>query len=66
MGEYEECFSNWKISGEHGGFGENKDKNSDAEDPEPPKLFSDFVTTNSLLYLHEFDYQFPDVLYPLQ
>ena len=56
--EYERSFSNWKISGEHGGFGE---ANTDV--PPKRKSFSEFTLgINSLLYLHEFVFQFPDVL----
>ena len=50
--EYERYFNKWKVSGNHGGFGKAG----------VPKPFSDFTTVNSLLYLHEFVYQFPDVL----
>ena len=55
--EYEKSFKAWKLSGNHGGFGE---KNTDVGEPKPFKNFINNV--NSLLYLHEFVYQFPDVL----
>ena len=49
--EYEVCLNNWKLSGNHGGFGD-----------EGRKPFSDFIqNVNSLLYLHEFVYSFPNV-----
>ena len=62
--EYEKCFNNWKLSGNHRGFGENGEEGEGEGEGEPPELkpFSDFTYVNSLLYLHKFVYQFPDVL----
>ena len=57
MREYKRCFNSWKLSGNHGAFDENPD--SVAGEPKP---FSDFASSNSRLYMHEFVYQFPDVL----
>ena len=55
--KYEKSFKAWKLLGNHGGFGEN---NTDVGEPKPFKNFINGV--NSLLYLHEFGYQFPAVL----
>ena len=55
----EYCFNNWKISGNHGAFNDNKENKEDAEAPKP---FADFAGSNqSLRCLHEFVYQFPDI-----
>ena len=51
--EYEVCFNNWKLSGNHGNFGESRDSRLP---------FADFIqNNNSLLYLHEFVYQYPNI-----
>ena len=56
--EYKRAFKNWKISGYHGGF-DDKVEESQLE----PQPFCNFVGgINSLLYLHKFVYQFPNVL----
>ena len=57
--EYDACFFNWKKSGHHGDFPEEPDAV-----PGSVKLpFEEFVRgNNSLLYLHEFVFSFPDVL----
>ena len=53
--DYEKCFNNWKLSGNHGAFGE-----TDTTKERIP--FSQFIMNNhSLLYLHEFVYQFPNI-----
>ena len=53
VNDYEICFINWKKSGNHGSFGET-------DDPRLP--FSNFIqNNNSLLYLHEYVYQFPHI-----
>jgi len=52
----EYCFNNWKLSGNHGGFGEVGDEDISS------KPFADFIQSNtSLLYLHEFVYQYPNI-----
>ena len=53
--DYETAFANWKLSGNHGSFGE--------VDPSKASLpFSNFIKNNhSLFYLHEFTSSFPDV-----
>ena len=57
IGKYEKAFKNWKISGYHAGFGEEQQKEVELQP------FCKFVGgINSLLYLHEFVYQFPPVL----
>ena len=54
--EYEYCFNNWKLSGNHGAFGEVEDEDTSR------KPFADFILNNtSLLYLHEFVYQYPNI-----
>lgn len=51
--EYENSFYNWKLLANHGGFGE--------ANPTEQKPFSDFIPNNqSLLYLREFVYRFPN------
>jgi len=54
--EYEYCFNNWKLSGNHGAFGEVGNEDTSR------KPFADFIQSNtSLLYLHEFVYQYPNI-----
>ena len=57
--EYDRCFHNWKLSGHHGEFPDDPDAR-----PGTVKLpFEDFVAgNNSLLYMHEFVFAFPEVL----
>ena len=53
--EYEQCFYNWKLSGNHGEFGDTA-----GIDQRIP--FENFIqNNNSLLYLHEFVYQYPNI-----
>ena len=57
--EYDICFKNWKISGFHGDIPSNlHDMTESADLP-----FTDFVKSNtSVLYMHQYVYQHPDIL----
>ena len=53
--DYDTIFQKWKFSGNHGEFGEITAET---------KLFSNFISgAKIMLYLHQFVYQFPDILY---
>ena len=54
--DYEYCFNNWKLSGNHSAFGE-----VDESKPELP--FANFINNNqSLLYLHDHAYLHPNIM----
>ena len=57
--EYDICFKNWKLSGFHGNIPTNvTDMTSTADKP-----FDEFSQKNKcVLYLHQFVYQFPNIL----
>ena len=57
--EYDRCFHNWKLSGHHGDFPDEPGAvPNSAKQP-----FEDYILGNkSLLYMHEFIFQFPDIL----
>ena len=53
--DYDTIFQKWKLSRNHGEFGEITAET---------KLFSNFISgAKIMLYLHQFVYQFPDILY---
>ena len=57
--EYDQAFKNWKVSGFHGDIPTDLHEMTEVCD----KPFSDFSKSNtSILYMHQFVYQFPDVL----
>jgi hypothetical protein len=57
--EYDICFKNWKLSGFHGDIPTDVQDMTEAAD----KPFSDFANKNiSVQYMHQFVYQFPDIL----
>ena len=59
--EYDIAFKHWKISGFHGDIPVDMDLIELTEIAEKP--YSDFIKKNtSLLYMHQFVYQFPDIL----
>ena len=62
--QYEYFFNSWKISGQHGAFDDAVEETNDKENKEQkkPLPFANFVGSNqSLRYLHEFVYQFPNI-----
>ena len=57
--EYDICFKNWKLSGFHGDIPTDVTDMTSAAD----KPFDDFSQKNtSVLYLHQYVYQFPNIL----
>lgn len=61
--EYEKCFNNWKMSGTHDDFENSVNRVATTESEKQKKPFIDFINRNYvLLYMHEFVYQYPDVL----
>ena len=57
--EYDVCFKNWKLSGFHGDIPTDVTDMTSAAD----KPFGDFSQKNtSVLYMHQFVYQFPNIL----
>ena len=64
LSQYEKCFNNWKKSGNHGEFIDItvNDVIDDRHDSDGIIPFVEFIqNNNSLLYLHKFVYQFPDI-----
>ena len=61
MKQCNNCFDNWKKSGNHGAFNDNKDNKENNQ--AMPFPFADFAGTNaSLRCLHEFVHQFYNVI----